>query len=219
MSDDKPIHRRQFFREGLRSLLGNIGKSADPLQRAISEFDPARRAEAGSVASSVDSSSPKRTFVNALRILRPPGAKEDDSDFVGTCSRCQSCVTACPVQAIQMDDEVADGAPYIIAEQQPCVLCDGLMCMYNCPSGAITAVPIGLINMGTAEWREGRCVRSEGTECTMCVDRCPIGPRAIELIGGKVVVHEDGCTGCGVCEHDCPTSPKSIVIIPASARS
>jgi ferredoxin-type protein NapG len=90
--------------------------------------------------------------------------------------------------------------------------------MYNCPTGAITAVPIGLIDMGTARWLEGRCVRSQGTECTMCVDRCPIGNRAIELVAGKVTIHPDGCTGCGVCEHECPTNPKSIVVIPAALR-
>lgn len=200
-------------------MLGNIGKSADPLQRALGEFDKTRPAAgiANAPAAARGAASPRR-IVNALRILRPPGAKEDDADFIGTCSRCQNCVTACPVQAIKLDDEVADGAPYIIAEQQPCVMCDGLLCMYNCPSGAITAVPIGLIDMGTAEWREGRCVRSEGTDCTMCVDRCPIGPRAIELRDGKIVVHLEGCTGCGVCEHDCPTSPKSIVVVPATVR-
>jgi NAD-dependent dihydropyrimidine dehydrogenase PreA subunit len=41
---------------------------------------------------------------------------------------------------------------------------------------------------------------------------------ALELIEGKVTVHEDGCIGCGVCEHHCPTLPKSIVVIPKAAR-
>ena len=219
--DDKPIQRRHFFREGLRSLLDNIGKVADPVQRALNEFDPKSRSELGTqpyMASTASASSKPSKFVNALRILRPPGAKEVEDEFVSTCSRCQNCVSACPVHAIQIDDNQADGVPFIIAEEQPCVMCDGLLCMYNCPSGAITALPIGLIDMGAAEWREGRCIRSEGTDCTMCVDRCPIGPRAIELRDGRVVVHEEGCTGCGVCEHDCPTSPKSIVVIPAAHR-
>jgi ferredoxin-type protein NapG len=229
MSDDKPIQRRHFFREGLRSLIDNIGKAAEPMQRAMGEFDPKSRTDGGRTApvetggytggyAADDTAAKSPRFVNALRILRPPGAKEIDDDFIGTCSRCQNCVSACPVHAIQIDDDHGDGVPYIIAEQQPCVMCDGLLCMYNCPSGAITALPIGLVDMGTAEWREGRCIRSEGTDCTMCIDRCPIGGRAIELLDGKVVVHEEGCTGCGVCEHDCPTSPKSIVVIPRAVR-
>lgn len=225
--DDKPIQRRQFFREGLRSFFDTLGKAADPVQRVLNEFDPKSRASTSHGSSTSQSASGPPTpsapakpskFVNALRILRPPGAKEVEDDFIGTCSRCQNCVQACPVHAIQIDDNQAEGVPFIIAEEQPCVMCDGLLCMYNCPSGAITPLPIGLVDMGTAEWREGRCIRSEGTDCTMCVDRCPIGPRAIELRDDRIVVHEEGCTGCGVCEHDCPTSPKSIVVIPASAR-
>ncbi|MDB5294716.1 MAG: putative ferredoxin [Phycisphaerales bacterium] len=227
------MDRRRFFREGLRGLLDNVGKAAGPLQRAMKELEAqtgglaAAPAPAAAKPATADvsartavepaggGSAARRSF--GLRILRPPGAKPE-ADFITACSHCGNCVSACPVHAIQLDPDRADGVPFIIADEQPCAMCDGLLCMYNCPTGAIEAVPIGLVDMGTAEWRPGRCVRSQGTDCTMCVDRCPIGPRAIELIGGKVVVHPDGCTGCGVCEHDCPTSPKSIVVIPAARR-
>lgn len=230
-ADDQPIDRRRFFRAGLRGLLDKIGDAAGPVQRAMQELerhagpaapaDPAPRYPIGNRPAGGTSPPSPRPAAAArsakLRVLRPPGAKDED-DFRATCSTCQNCVTTCPVQAIQYDPDRADGVPFIIAEEQPCAMCDGLLCMYNCPSGAIQAIPIGLVDMGTAEWRPGRCVRSQGTECTMCVDRCPIGNRAIELIDGRIVVYPDGCTGCGVCEHDCPTSPKSIVVIPAAAR-
>jgi ferredoxin-type protein NapG len=77
---------------------------------------------------------------------------------------------------------------------------------------------LGLIDMGTAEWDEMHCARSHGENCTICIDRCPIGSVAIELCDGRIHVIEKGCTGCGVCQQQCPTTPKSIVVIPRAAR-
>jgi len=54
--------------------------------------------------------------------------------------------------------------------------------------------------------------------CTMCVDHCPVGPTALEIRDGAVVVHEDCCTGCGVCQNNCPTDPKSITVTPRALR-
>jgi ferredoxin-type protein NapG len=129
-------------------------------------------------------------------------------------------VKICPAECIKIDPTGArgGGAPYIDADAMPCVLCDGLLCMNVCPTGALQPTPLILVDMGTAEWREEFCVRSRGEPCTICVDQCPIGSKAIELMSGRIEVHEDGCTGCGVCQHYCPTSPKSIVVIPKSAR-
>jgi NAD-dependent dihydropyrimidine dehydrogenase PreA subunit len=73
--------------------------------------------------------------------------------------------------------------------------------------------------MGTAVWNENICVRSHGEECTRCVDNCPVGTAALQLIDNRIVVNEDGCTGCGVCQNRCPTDPKSIVVMPKSARA
>jgi ferredoxin-type protein NapG len=226
--DQQPIDRRRFFREGIRGLFGNLGRAAGPLQRALTELEqvqtPWSSPTSGPASPSrlaAGPSSPVRpggSKISGERILRPPGAKPDDEDFAATCSTSGNCVNACPVHAIQLDPDRAGGAAFIVADHQPCTLCDGLLCMYSCPTGALTGVPIGLIDMGTATWREDRCVRNEGTDCTMCVDRCPIGPRAIELLAGKVAVHPEGCTGCGVCEHACPTTPKSILVIPKAQR-
>src|SRR5262249_32665814 len=90
--------------------------------------------------------------------------------------------------------------------------------MHVCPTGALVPTPLADIDMGTAKWREITCVRSHGEDCTICVDRCPLGSAAIELLDGKIYVIEGGCIGCGVCEHACPTTPKSIVVIPKAAR-
>ena len=100
----------------------------------------------------------------------------------------------------------------------PCVMCEGLLCMHTCPTGALRPIPIQDIDMGTARWHEERCVRSIGENCTICVDQCPMGEAALVLNGNRVEVKEEGCTGCGVCQHYCPTSPKSITVTPRDAR-
>ena len=94
------------------------------------------------------------------------------------------------------------------------MLCDSLACMHNCPSGALQLVPLAQIDMGTAIWNEQTCLRHHGKDCTICIDKCPIGAMAIELRAGNVHVHEDGCTGCGVCQFECPTHPRSIKVLP-----
>ena len=58
---------------------------------------------------------------------------------------------------------------------------------------------INAIDMGTAKWHEHLCVRAHGEECTMCVDHCPVGPAALELINDRVTVHTESCVGCGLC--------------------
>ncbi len=88
--------------------------------------------------------------------------------------------------------------------------------MHHCPSGALVPTALPDIRMGTAKWREVDCLRSASHDCTICVDKCPVGTAALELRYGGITVNEQGCTGCGVCEHHCPTNPKAIVVIPRS---
>ncbi len=204
MSKDKPIDRRRFFREGLRELLKPLAGATEPLEHAMRQLGAlegaAHRAASGSP--SIDA------------WLRPPGAI-DERAFTETCSRCGTCVKVCPAQCIKIDPTgiKGGGAPYIDPDEMPCVVCDGLVCMRDCPSGAIIPTALGLLDMGTAVWNEQACTRSTGENCTICIDRCPIGSVAIELRDGRVHVIDDGCIGCGVCQHDCPTTPKSIMVI------
>ena len=179
-----------------------LAEAAGPLQRVAEQ--------AGRLAP--DPAAVGRTMALPLR---PPGALLEQA-FVETCSRCGKCVEVCPAQCIRIDPagNKGRGAPYIEPNLMACVVCDGLYCMNECPSGALVPTPIGEIGMGTAVWREELCLRSKGEACTICVDHCPVGTVALELIEGRVCVHEDGCIGCGVCQHDCPTDPKSIVVIP-----
>jgi ferredoxin-type protein NapG len=150
----------------------------------------------------------------ALKIyLRPPGAL-DEIQLAEKCNCSGDCVRVCPVQAIKIDPtrEIGGGLPYIDADVSPCTVCSGLYCMHTCPTGALTPVPLREIDMGLAVWNASTCLRSKGEPCTICVDECPLGSAAIEILGPTVHVIEKGCVGCGVCQHVCPTNPKSVVV-------
>jgi len=208
MSKDRPVDRRHFFREGLRELLKPLVQSMEPLEKAITHFNDATHSTARTSGEKME-----------LPFLRPPGALKPDQSFVDACSRCGKCVEVCPANCIVIDATGmrGNGAPFIDPIAMPCVVCDGLNCMNICPTGALKLVPVNEIDMGKAVWNESICVRSKGQDCKLCVEKCPVGPAAIELIDGKVCVHKTGCIGCGVCEYECPTWPKSIVVSPSPA--
>jgi ferredoxin len=143
----------------------------------------------------------------------------DEPRFRDTCSRCGDCVRACPVQAIQLDPAAREGAgfPYIDTAIAACVMCEELACMPACPTGALLPTPRDHIDMGTAYWNQQLCLRTNGEECTRCLDFCPVGESAVALEEDRIQV-KAACTGCGLCQHQCPTDPKSIIVIPKSAR-
>jgi ferredoxin-type protein NapG len=216
MPDDRPVDRRRFFREGLRELLKPLANAAAPVERALKEFEQLVQDQP---AASTRPAPAARTEPTQDLWLRPPGALFPDQSFRYTCSRCNACVEVCPAQCIKIDPTgtKGNGAPYIEPNVMPCVVCDGLKCMHECPSGALKPIPLGEIDMGTAVWNYETCMRRRGEDCRICVDVCPVGTVAIELVAGTVYVHESGCIGCGVCQQQCPTSPKSIAVVPRKA--
>ncbi|HQY89671.1 MAG TPA: 4Fe-4S dicluster domain-containing protein [Tepidisphaeraceae bacterium] len=195
MSDDRPLNRRSFFRRSLKELLGPVVESVEQKMTEVTEHFAREEARKISLP------------------LRPPGALTED-DFLSTCSRCGKCVEVCPAHCIKIENDVHGGAPFIEPSVMPCVLCSELACMMSCPSGALVPTRLFEIEMGLADWKSSTCKRTTGEDCTICVDECPIGAKAITFEGPRVIVHETGCTGCGVCENRCPTRPRSISVKP-----
>lgn len=192
--------RRGFFKEALNQLIQPL---AEFLDDQIGEHLP------------VEDSS-KRV------ILRPPGALPE-SEFLEKCRRCGNCIKNCPanaIHALQSAQSNIANTPYITPEEQPCVICDSLACMYVCPSGALQIVYAEDIRIGLAVFKAETCLRTKDVACTYCVDTCPIGEEAIHLTpDGVVEVIDSGCTGCGVCQYACPTAPKSIGVEPLPLSS
>ena len=187
--------RRGFFKEALNQIMQPV---AELLDDRVNEDVPVE--------------------VPNRNLLRPPGALPE-AEFLETCHRCGNCVKNCPANAIFPLEASAQpdlvNTPYIDPDDQPCVICDSLACMYVCPSGALQPVYAEDIKIGLAVFNSETCLRTKDVACTYCVDTCPIGTDAIHLTAeGVVEVIEPGCTGCGVCQYACPTAPKSIVIEP-----
>ena len=211
MPDDDRVNRRNFFRHGLRELLKPLAQAASPIEEVIRQIGSMEDEPPPMPAASATPTIVPQGRNQAWH--RPPGALPEDQ-FNSACSRCKACVNVCPAQCIIIDSTGArgNGVPFIDVDAMPCVMCEGLLCMHECPTGALVPTPLVDIDMGTAVWRENLCLRTRGEDCVICVDQCPVGEMALKLDGNRVQVIADGCTGCGMCQHHCPTSPKSIFV-------
>ncbi len=196
--------RRKFFRALLNRV---VEPMAETMERPLERFDQ--------LVNPPPPPPPPTPWRPTL--LRPPGA-QTENDFLTICSRSARCVDICPVQAIkvyQSDDPQLSGTPYIDPELQACVLCKDVPCATACPSGALTPIAVESVRIGLAEWAQELCLRTMGQECNTCIEKCPVGERAIGVHADTYIeVKADGCTGCGVCQSHCPVYPKAIVVKP-----
>lgn len=222
---EPPEERRKFFAHALGEMLAPFSSIIDaklnPILRALESLpdEVSRRTDGW-----MDRPSPRvhLPVISAekppAQILRPPGALAEE-DFAAICSRCGICVRVCPAQCIKLDTDglIGEGYPYIIAQESPCVVCNDLACMRDCPTGALKMVEsVSHIAMGTAKVNHNSCLRGRGEDCRLCIDACPQMELALVISAdsGRVRVKRDGCIGCGICEAACPTEPRSIVVIP-----
>lgn len=185
---EKTVDRRQLFKD-LFAFMGN--KVADYAQKKV------------------DRIMPKGDY------LRPPGAIEE-AEFLSRCTRCDECIKACPAKAIKRSQgltDIAIGTPIIMPKENPCVLCNGLVCIAACKEGALKPVEsVEKVAMGIAKINQSRCLAWEGQDCQMCFIKCPLQGDALYQEDGKPVINAEKCVGCGVCEYICNTINNTCAI-------
>jgi ferredoxin-type protein NapG len=214
MPDDRELSRRDLLRG---RLLGRVAKEAT---QALSTAEAAINGAMGGKAAPPQSDPPPaggtgRRF--ALPIHRPPGAV-DEVAFLAGCTRCNECITACPVSAIvhaPLRFREAAGTPMIEPHSAACIMCEDTPCITACKPGVLRADQP--LKMGVAWIQTMACLAHTGSFCSVCAERCPV-PGAIEVSAGKPRIRESVCTGCGVCASVCPAPTNAIVVMPLADR-
>jgi ferredoxin-type protein NapG len=214
MPDDPGLSRRDLLRG---RLLGRVAQSASK------SLDAVEAAIASAAISETSSSAASRSTTSgigrrfALPIHRPPGAVDEVSFLIG-CTRCNECISACPVSAIVHAParfREAAGTPMIDPYTSACIMCEDTPCIAACKPGVLRADQPR--KMGVAWIQTMACLAHTGSFCTVCSERCPV-PGAIEVTAGKPVIRADVCTGCGVCAGVCPAPTNAIVVMPLADR-
>ena len=148
------------------------------------------------------------------KFFRPPGSVSSEK-FNVLCTRCGSCIKACPTEIIIRHTGTVNLAgwmtPEVTFEKFGYCLESCNLCSRVCPSGAITLFDIkskSLIKMGTALVHPENCLLMEFKECDRCMAACSY--KAIDLAyydgSGPMVprVDKETCVGCGACAAICP---------------
>jgi polyferredoxin len=170
-------------------------------------------------------------------LLRPPGA-QDEGAFLSHCIRCGECMKVCLTNGLQPSlwEAGLEGfyTPRLIPRLGYCAYSCNL-CGQVCPTGAIPSQPLAVkqaSSLGTAFINRSRCIPyTEGTDCLVCEEHCPVSPKAITYIEQEVpnlrgertkiklpVVLQDRCIGCGHCEHVCPVGGAAAIRVKRSLR-
>jgi Pyruvate/2-oxoacid:ferredoxin oxidoreductase delta subunit len=153
--------------------------------------------------------------------VRPPGAVAEPMLF-GLCSRCGSCMRACPEGIIVPDLGTGGSGSWLTPRldfsrrycNERCRVCTGV-----CPTGAIRRLSLEAkraLSIGTARVDRTRCLAWNAAQyCMVCQEFCPyLAVQAVEHNGVNCPkVDETRCRGCGACQSQCPAEPIRAIIV------
>jgi len=170
-------------------------------------------------------------------LIRPPGA-QNEAELLSRCVRCGQCMKVCITNGIQpvLWEAGLEGiyTPRLVPRLGYCTYSCNL-CGQVCPTGAIPNLPLKVkqaANLGTAFIDRARCIPyTEGADCLVCEEHCPVSPKAITFLEQETVnlqgerlrvklplINADRCIGCGHCEHVCPVGGAAAVRVKRSLR-
>jgi len=173
----------------------------------------------------------------AEELIRPPGA-QDEAEFLSRCIRCGECMKVCLTNGLQpaLWEAGLEGlyTPRLVPRRGYCSYSCNL-CGQACPTGAIPNLTLKTKQatpIGTAFVNRARCIAcTEGDNCLVCEEHCPVSPKAITVVDQEVVnyrgervkikmpvVNADRCIGCGSCEHVCPVGGAAAIRVKRSLR-
>jgi MauM/NapG family ferredoxin protein len=157
--------------------------------------------------------------------VRPPGSSE--SSLYDQCIRCGECLRVCPTGVIQPSPTGSQAKLWTPVLKTRLGYCDYSCnsCGSVCPTGAIASLPLEVKRetvIGVARVNQDRCITwTEGRDCIVCEEMCPVPDKAIRLGGGgqgrgqgdgrHPQVVEALCIGCGICEHQCPVAGEAAI--------
>jgi ferredoxin-type protein NapG len=183
------------------------------------------RQVAGKSAELVLKEARQRANARAEHWIRPPYAVEE-VEFLLACTRCDSCVSACPHDVIFMLPArvgiTAAGTPAMDLNQKACQLCQGWPCVTACEADALV-LPVPADADGSGREHEiplpriaqcwvdtGRCLPYSGPECGACKGICPVeGALQWDDFERPSIVTEL-CIGCAACRAACIMEPSAI---------
>ncbi len=207
MPDDKQLSRRDLLRGRVLGRAAEITSQA--IESAAAPFANPQRPQPPTPEQ------PSRRLT--LPIHRPPGAI-DERSFLAGCTRCNQCMTACPVSAVVHAPprfREAAGTPMIDAHVAACIMCTDTPCIAACKPGVLRLDQPR--KMGVARIQPMACLAHSGSFCTVCSERCPV-QGAIEVRDGRPYIREELCTGCGVCCAVCPSPTNAVLLLPLPDR-
>ncbi|MBR4295646.1 MAG: RnfABCDGE type electron transport complex subunit B [Clostridia bacterium] len=119
------------------------------------------------------------------------------------------CASACPANAICVDDGIAH------VDTSRCLGCG--LCVDVCPKKVISLLPqetatVVMCNNKDKGAEARKACKNACIGCKKCEKSCPHS--AIEVVDNLARIDYNKCTGCGVCVGECPTKCLKAVFFP-----